>query len=713
MSETLYTIRGYFWRMLHRDEKTGNSLFAVKADDNVSSEYVNKYGCYTVSGYIPRYDAPYPLEITGKWYSDKAGVSMWAQTVKELDFNGVGTVKLLDALSCGLTHSESYEIVKTIGVGKLFDSVLNGSFVREANCKNTRAVILANEKMKAMMETRIVFEMLRPYRVPWASIEQMGSNALTQFWSRPFDVLLAHMPFEDADKVLRADFHMSPSTSERMHALMYDVVNVCENSGSTWVPFSAFSGRVRRVFGYSTEFAESSIVDAVSGIGGLTLVKGNGERGIAAVSTYLAEKQSAHLIKKMLEKASSLMTDEQVAEAIERNESELKIQYAPAQKESFNLLKKTGIAVLTGGPGVGKTTVINGLLRAYSAAFPKNNICLAAPTGRAAQRMAESTGRDAQTLHRTLGIYGTSGDYKTRNKLDADLIVIDESSMLDAALFALLLDSIKPTSLLLLVGDVDQLPSVGAGDVLHDCIKSGVMPVCKLNTVFRQGSQSPIVKNANKINSGDYDLEEDDLFMVFHCNDDEEVADEVVAHAVEWWDPGDPFSVQVLCPAHEGPGGDKSLNKILQRQFNPKNKDLAEVKYGSVTFRERDKVMFTSNNYDVGYLNGDLGIVKKISNGKMLVDVNGESIEVEHENYRDLSLAYCISIHKSQGSEFKNLILALPSHPAGMLKRNLLYTGITRAKQSCAIIETTGAIKLATSVVETGQRSTMLRTLLE
>ena len=720
MSDVVYTIRGYYFRMLHRDEKTGYSLFAVKADR--ADEYTNKYGCYTVNGYIPMYDKLTPLEIVGKWRTDKMGGKILAaNSIKEVSFSNYGTMKYLEELQCGLTHNEAYEIMRALRGKDLFEEVMNGNrFFLDVASAGVDMNKLTSVWKRIVVKTNVlaIYNMLKEYSVLIPDIERISSCTLmSDLKMHPYRYLMrmGHISFEEADKIVQCKLGIKTSVNEKIMAFMSDTVAKCESSGSIWIDFKDFMQKSKKMFpdSYSDADKSSLILDEISGLGNIVSVRDKqGVCRIVSHGMYLAECNSARLIKNMLKNSKSLLSDTQISEAIEKNQKELKISYAPAQKESFKLLKRTGVAVLTGGPGVGKTTVINGLLKAYESAFPMNKVCLAAPTGRAAQRMAESTKHEAQTIHRLLGIGGSSGVYKAKKSLDADLIVIDESSMIDSTIMSILLDAIKCDALLLLVGDVDQLPSVGAGDVLHDCIKCGKIPVCKLETVFRQGNESLIVKNANAVNSGNSKLLEDDLFMITHCNDDTEIGKAVLGHAMEWWDPNNPFSMQVLCPAHEGPGGDRALNKLLQEQFNPKQSGKKEVKFGSVTFRENDKVMFTSNNYNTGYLNGDLGIIKKINDGNMIIDLNGEDLTIERNLYPDLTLAYSISIHKSQGSEFSNLILVMPNEPAGMLKRNLLYTGITRAKASCIIVAGQKTIEKATDTVETGKRRTLLGDLL-
>lgn len=426
---------------------------------------------------------------------------------------------------------------------------------------------------------------------------------------------------------------------------------------------------------------------------------------------YYAEVNTACQILRLQRCSQKMPFDEKIIDSIEE---ECGIKYAPQQREAFTLLCQTGIGVLTGGPGTGKTTTINGLLRAYEQLHPDAVIKLCAPTGRAAQRITESTGREAETIHRLLEYkpFGRLLDvgHNKDNPIQADVIVVDESSMLDIELASLFFDAIRDDTLVLIVGDINQLPSVGAGDVLHDIIASGVVPTVQLQTVYRQKGTSPIITNANAINNGESKFVENDDFKISIFDSDQEISDAIIDYLKKSYDPENPFGIQVLVPSRVGDVGLNALNQNLQAVLNPRS---GGVQYGKTTFKVGDKVILTQNNYGEGYFNGDIGIVTHVdeSLGEIVVDTVGmetKTLSLSKELLDDLMLAYAMTIHKSQGSEFPEVIVVMPSRPTSMLKRNLFYTGVTRAKKKVWVTACKGSIDKALKQTDTGQRRTNL-----
>jgi len=366
---------------------------------------------------------------------------------------------------------------------------------------------------------------------------------------------------------------------------------------------------------------------------------------------------------------------------------------------------------VTGGPGTGKTTTINGILSAYEKQNPNKVIRLCAPTGRAAQRMTESTGREAVTIHRLLEYkpYGNEVTYKNANdKLEADLIVVDEASMLDMEFASIFFSAVPTGALVLIVGDIHQLPSVGPGDVLHDMISPGMIPTVQLTTVYRQGSHSPIIQNAIRIHQGIIAFMENEEYQTYITYSQTELARKIIACAVSMHNKNIPFETQILCPSHKGEAGVGMLNTALQSLLNPGRQGLKELKYGNTIYRSGDKVILLNNNYQNGYFNGDIGIIKDISDAGIHLNIFGSEIIIAKTEIDDLGLAYAMTIHKSQGSEFKNIIVSLPMSPKSMLKRNLLYTAITRAKKTVIVVTEKQAVSIAVKTCETGKRNSRL-----
>lgn len=386
------------------------------------------------------------------------------------------------------------------------------------------------------------------------------------------------------------------------------------------------------------------------------------------------------------------------------------LEYAAMQRKAIFEAASSGVLIITGGPGTGKTTIIKALIRIYESMGCE--VALAAPTGRAAKRMAESTACEARTIHRLLEVEfrdeadGDEGATFARNEhnlLDADIIIIDEASMIDMFLMQALLAAIRPGARLVLLGDCDQLPSVGAGNVLHDLINSGCFNTVRLTEIFRQGSESLIVTNAHRINRGEMPVtdarDKDFFFMKREGGALISTLAEVTAkrlpatYGVSAFD-----KIQVITPTRKGAAGTEALNLLLQAELNPPAKDKAEKKFRDVVFREGDKVMQIRNNYDLtwdedgkerfGIYNGDIGVIGKIYDRQsyMMVNFDGREVKYGFDLLEDLELAYAITVHKSQGSEYPFVVMPVTDFPPMLMTRNLLYTAVTRAKTMAVLI---------------------------
>jgi exodeoxyribonuclease V alpha subunit len=379
------------------------------------------------------------------------------------------------------------------------------------------------------------------------------------------------------------------------------------------------------------------------------------------------------------------------------------INLADRQRQAVQMALTHQVSILTGGPGTGKTSTVQAILRLLQS--KGRTALLAAPTGRAAKRLSESTGHEAKTIHRLLEVSPSAGFKFQRNQdnpLECDLLIVDECSMLDLVLMNSLLKAVHPASGLLLVGDADQLPSVGAGNVLHDLIASGVVPVTRLDTIFRQAADSTIITNAHRINKGELPIFPKDRsdFYFFGEEDPDKAADlvvDIVARRIpEKF--GIPLSdLQVLSPMHRGAVGARLLNEKLQARLNPLRYDRPEYRSGSRVFRVGDRVLQLRNNYDQEVFNGDVGRIEQIDleEGEVRVNFEGRSVSYELSDLDELTLAYAMSVHKSQGSEYPVVVLPLLVQHYMLLQRNLLYTAVTRAKKMVVLVGTRKAIAMA------------------
>lgn len=385
------------------------------------------------------------------------------------------------------------------------------------------------------------------------------------------------------------------------------------------------------------------------------------------------------------------------------------------QQAAIDMALAHPVSILTGGPGTGKTTCLKALIGTLEAQHKK--YALASPTGRAAKRLSEATGRSASTIHRLLEFSPLDGfKHNDDNPLDLDFLVVDEASMLDLLLTNHLLKAVRPGTHVLFVGDIDQLPSVGAGDVLRNLIHSGVAPITRLNTIFRQAADSKIITNAHLINQGKFPVfsQGSGDFFFFPAEDAEKAADWIIEIVTERIPQKFGFDavhdIQVLAPIYRGPAGVIALNDRLQEKLNPAANNKPERRLFGTTFRLGDKVMQTQNNYDKDVYNGDIGFIQAIDmiEQTITVDFDGRSATFDWSEADQLTLAYVVSVHKAQGSEFPVVVMPVVPQHYTMLQRNLLYTSITRARKLCVLAGSRKAIGMAVRNNKVAQRFTAL-----
>ena len=436
---------------------------------------------------------------------------------------------------------------------------------------------------------------------------------------------------------------------------------------------------------------------------------------------HQAERSVAHALLRLLAARADRLTafaavdwDKALSWLRGRTGAEL----APEQADAVRLALTSKVAVLTGGPGCGKSFTVRSVVELARAKGAK--IVLAAPTGRAAKRLAELTGHEAATIHRLLQLRpGGEPSFDATNPLDADLVVVDETSMVDVILANKLIKAVAPGAHLLLVGDVDQLPSVGAGEVLRDLLAAGSLPVVRLTKIFRQAQQSGIVVNAHRINAGQPPaLAGFGDFFWFGCEDTEQTAElvvDIVARRIPARFGLDPRrDVQVLCPMHRGPAGAGNLNLLLQDALTPFRDGAPERRYGGRVFRIGDKVTQLRNNYDkgaAGVFNGTVGVVTAMSPEEHTLTVRtdeDESVDYGFDELDELAHAYAVTIHRSQGSEYPAVVIPLTTSSWMMLQRNLLYTGVTRAKRLVVLAGSRRALATAVRTKGAGRRHTAL-----
>lgn len=544
--------------------------------------------------------------------------------------------------------------------------------------------------------------------------KKFGANAKQIVSANPYILCdeISGIGFKTADRIAMSIGIENNSDFRIQSGIKYTMNQFCA-VGSTYMPKADIIKECEKNLLVSKELIEKNLYD-MAATQKIVLEKVNGEEAGFLLQYYYCELGvTSKIITLGLQDIQTINTD--VDFEIDVFEKEQKINFADSQREAIRGAFNNGIEIITGGPGTGKTTIIKAIIHIY-----ENNgmkVILGAPTGRAAKRMTESTGREAKTIHRLLemGVSEDEGNESVFAKgesspLDCDVIIIDEASMIDIMLMHSLLKAINLGTRLIIVGDVDQLPSVGPGNVLRDLIESEYIKVVRLKEIFRQGTESLIVVNAHRINEGQMPLlnQKDKDFFFINGENQEKIVDTIkdlinrrLPTFNNTWDKL--RDMQVLTPMRKGILGVNNLNLSLQEMFNPKSKDKKEKELKDITFREGDKVMQTKNNYTlkwfrvsgsgenegIGVFNGDLGFIESIDEERkcMTIIFDDERKVVYDYNFLDeLDLAYATTIHKSQGSEFKVVIIPVFMGSPFLMNRNLLYTGITRAKQLVVVV---------------------------
>jgi exodeoxyribonuclease V alpha subunit len=430
-------------------------------------------------------------------------------------------------------------------------------------------------------------------------------------------------------------------------------------------------------------------------------------------SMLMAEKGIASILTRMANLPATFPAMD-VEKALDWLRIKAERDLAPSQIAALTRALASRVLVITGGPGVGKTTLLHSVLSILRA--KKVSCLLCAPTGRAAKRLSESTGMEAKTIHRLLEFQGNGFARNATHPLDCDLLVTDESSMIDAPLMFRLLQALPEKSHLLLVGDVDQLPSVGPGSVLADIIESGAVPVVRLTEIFRQSATSKIIVNAHSINRGEMPESSLDSDFFFIEREEAEAIQETLLEIVTTriprkWGVSAIRDIQVLCAMNRGTLGTIQMNKLLQERLNPQKPNQPFAERFGWQFRPGDKVIQTRNNYDKEIYNGDIGVISSIDEMELeiQIDFDGRKVPYDFNELDEISLAYAITIHKSQGSEFPVVVMPLAMQQFLLLQRNLLYTGVTRGKRLVVLVGQKKALQTAIRNAESNKRFTDLR----
>lgn len=563
----------------------------------------------------------------------------------------------------------------------------------------------------------------------WSAFEH---DSIKQIKTNPYILCTSgiDIDFRSVDR-MAADLGFDAENSDRVRAGIVYVLHENANAGHTCLPTEKLRESVCDNLGIERRQFESCLDDCEEKDWVVRITLGNREF-VYLPEYYLAETYIAKKLAFMLR--TSAQYEKDYSDEIRGVEFSENIQYEDLQRAAISACLTGSVFILTGGPGTGKTTTLNGVIKILKA--QKKRILLCAPTGRAAKRMSDLTGEPARTIHRLLEVdFTAKGELKFKrnetNPLPADVVIADEMSMVDALLMCSLVRAIKPTSKFIMVGDSNQLPPVGAGNVLKDLIASHYIPSVELKEIFRQAAQSLIVTNAHRIVNGEFPVLDDRQNDFFFMNKslESDIAELVIQLAKQRLPDTYGFSpiddIQVLCPTKMGMAGTKELNKQLQSALNPPSQNKAELKFFDVIFRTGDKVMQTKNDYDVlwtknnekgsGIFNGDIGIIRSVDrfSQNVTIDFEGRVAVYTSEMLRRLEHAYAITIHKSQGSEYDAVIIPITAFTHNLLYRNLLYTGVTRAKKMIIVIGTKELVKTMVDNNRKMLRYSLLRPLLE
>lgn len=541
--------------------------------------------------------------------------------------------------------------------------------------------------------------------------DKYGNEARDKLAENPYRLIdeMEGIGFTLADRVAR-DVGIKLEDPARLQAGVVAVLKGAAAQGHTCAPQHKVRDRLGGLLG-SEALADRALAEKERAREWRSVEEG-GEAYLELHRYRKADERVATLLVELAAGKANL-PDIDVGNAVDWAAKEIGIEFEEGQAEAIRGALEEKVCVITGGPGVGKTTILNGLLKILEA--KRISVALAAPTGRAASRMAESTGREAETIHRLLEYHPQAGGFqrKADSPIAAEVIIVDEASMMDLALAKALLEATPKPAKLILVGDADQLPSVGPGNVLEDLIESGLVRVCKLTKPYRQAASSPIIANAHLINHGIVpDLSEETAeFEFVHTEDKQETA-EVLIDTVCRQLPGegiDPFSdMMCLVPVNKGVAGVEQLNNALQERLNPHA--AAQLERVGRRYRVGDKVIQTKNNRDLGVFNGEVGLIRRIDMTEKLVMVRFDQREVRYSfgDLSSLALAYCLTVHRAQGSEYPCVVVAVDVSSSIMLTRKLLYTAVTRAKRRVILIGQKKAMHVAVSEARAYRRHTLL-----
>ena len=726
-------IKGSVERVVFRNAENGYSVLIIS--DSIIS--------ITAVGIVPPISEGEIVELEGDMITNsKYGEQLKIKSAKICLPNSLDSMTkyLSSGLFKGIGEVTAESIVKEFGE-QTFDIIEKSParLVKAKGMSTTKAMNLheAFIELKDMQNTMVGLQKLDiSLNLALKIYKIYGNSTLNILNDNPYKLVedVDGVGFVTADRIAQ-EIGIKPDSEFRVRAgIVYCLKQAAANNGHTYLPKAELMSIVLKLLCLNIEENESlfdNVLDVLE-IGGIVVILQNDSKAIVMFNRYyLLERKISERLISLNNSQTQLHTD--IRADISEFETINNIKMHDNQILAIENAVRYGVNVITGGPGTGKTTIIKCILFIFKKLNLNTRLC--APTGRASKRLAEACGEEAKTIHRLLDLNFKNGKgyftYSENTTLDADVIIVDEVSMCDEYVFSALLGAIKHGGRLIMVGDKDQLPSVGAGNILGDIITFNKLPVSYLTYIYRQEHQSMIVENAHRINNGEMPVikNAESDFLYSNIKGQEAIAETVVdmvSRRIPNYMNVDPYDIQVLCPLKKGVSGVNNLNVILQNAINPQASYKKEIKMGEHVYRQFDKVIHTVNNYDlewtrgdeigVGVFNGDIGKIIDVNEneGKLVVEFEDERVAVYTRDIFDqLLLAYSISVHKSQGSEFDIVVIVLMGGSYTLMTKNLLYTAVTRAKKMSDIV---GDDKHLYSMVHnnyTAKRYTLLTQMLE
>lgn len=738
--------KGYVNKIVYRNEDNGYTVFELELDGDE----------LTCVGNVPYVTEGEFVEVTGEYTEHSVyGQQLKVETCEDIPPEDEKSVEryLASGAIKGIGAALASRIVRRFKADTLRIIEQEPERLAEIKGISRRMAVEISDNVTAKRDMRNAMIFLQDYGISMALsakiYNQYGASVYTIMKENPYRLAddIAGVGFRIADEIARKAGIEADSDFRIKSGIMYTLLQAT-GSGHIYLPQGELLEQLNTLL-------DTEIKDIDRHLSDLSMDKkivvkqlqedeaptdaGDGEyqaeRLIYGASYYYMEMSVAYALKAL--DARESIDKDKIADRIRRIEKAEKIELDDRQRDAVMQAISSGLLVITGGPGTGKTTTINTIIRYFEGEGME--IRLAAPTGRAAKRMTEATGCEAQTIHRMLELSGAPEDDRSasflrneENPIDADVIIIDEMSMVDIFLMNSLLKAVTPGTRLILVGDVNQLPSVGPGNVLRDIIASERFNVVKLTKIFRQATESDIIVNAHKINAGEkFPIGPSSRDFIFIRR--EEAGNVIgamitlVSQKLPKYVDAKPFDIQVLTPTRKGMLGVERLNTVLQEYLNPKDSSKQEKEIGTTIFREGDKVMQIKNNYQIewetrgkhgiptdrgmGVFNGDMGVVDNINfySEKLTVKFEDDRyVEYPFKQLDELELAYAVTVHKSQGSEYPAVVIPLLSGPRMLMNRNILYTAVTRAKKCVCIV---GTEEVFYGMVENGNEQKRYSTL--